>query len=63
MSTATIPHEQKEAYQQRAEEVVAALGTDARRGIRCAARADRGAEAAFGGGELRPVRRRVSDRR
>ena len=33
MSTATIPHEQKEAYQQRAEEVVAALGTDARRGL------------------------------
>jgi Ca2+-transporting ATPase len=33
MSTVAIPHEQKEAYQQRAEEVVAALGTDARRGL------------------------------
>ena len=33
MSTAQVPHEQKNAYQQRVDEVLAALGTDARRGL------------------------------
>src|SRR5688572_18511734 len=33
MSAATVPHEQTEAYRQRAEEVLAAFGTDAQRGL------------------------------
>ena len=33
MSTAPVPYEHKEAYQQRVDEVLAALGTDARRGL------------------------------
>ena len=33
MSTATIPHEQMDAYRQRVEDVLAAFGTDARRGL------------------------------
>src|SRR4051812_42327732 len=33
MSAATVPHEHTEAYQQSGEEVLAALGTDPRRGL------------------------------